>query len=135
MKSLHLPVTLARDPGSANVVLTVKNYYKKRPAALREAEASGTPVYVVKSNTDAQIEGALINIFELENADPADYALQEAEEAVAEVLANAKPVELSPQSAYIRRLQHQLAERYNLTSRSKGREPYRRVKIFRTEQE
>ncbi|HZK67350.1 MAG TPA: R3H domain-containing nucleic acid-binding protein [Chloroflexota bacterium] len=133
--SLHLPVSLARDAGSANVVLTVKNYYKKRPAALREAEAAGTPVYVVKSNTDAQIEGALINIFELENADPADYAIQEAEQAVAEVLANAKPVELSPQSAYIRRLQHQLAERYNLTSRSKGREPYRRVKIFRTEQE
>ncbi|MGE3910308.1 MAG: R3H domain-containing nucleic acid-binding protein, partial [Chloroflexota bacterium] len=30
----------------------------------------------------------------------------------------------------VRRLQHQLAERYNLGSRSLGREPYRRVQLF-----
>jgi stage III sporulation protein SpoIIIAA len=135
VRSLKLPVTVARDPGSAEVVLTSKNYYRKKPQPLRDAEAAGVPVYVVKSNTEAQIEGALINIFELQTADPAAYALQEAEEAVAEVLSNNKSVELSPQSAYIRRLQHQLAEQYSLGSRSKGREPYRRVKIFRSEPE
>lgn len=134
-RSLKLPVTVVRESASADVVLTAKNYYGRKPQTLRDAEAAGIPVYVVKSNTDAQIEGALINIFELENADPAGYALHEAEDAVAQVLSGAKPVELSPQSAYIRRLQHQLAERYNLTSRSKGREPYRRVKIYGSEQE
>ena len=134
-RSLRLPMTIVRDPASADVVLTSKNYYRRKPQALREAEAAGVPVYVIKSNTDAQIEGALINIFELETADPAAYALQEAEDAVSQVLAGGKPVELSPQSAYIRRLQHQLAERYNLSSRSKGREPYRRVRIFKSEQE
>ncbi len=133
--SLRLPVAIVKDPASANVVLTSKNYYRKKPQPLREAETSGIPVYVLKSNTDAQIEGALINIFELDTADPAAYALQEAEDAVAQVLANAKPVELSPQSSYIRRLQHQLAEQHNLSSHSKGREPYRRVKIYRNEQE
>ena len=135
IRSLRLPVSIVRDPTSADVVLTSKNYYRRKPQALREAEAAGVPVYVIKSNTDAQIEGALINIFELETADPAAYALQEAEDAVSQVLAGGKPVELSPQSAYIRRLQHQLAERYNLSSRSKGREPYRRVRIFKSEQE
>ncbi len=135
VKSLRLPVVIVRDSSSADVVLTAKNYYKRKPQALRDAEAAGTPVYVVKSNTDAQIEGALINIFELENADPASYALQEAEEAVSQVLSGSKPVELSPQSAYIRRLQHQLAERHNLSSRSKGREPYRRVKIYREDED
>ncbi len=133
--SLRLPVNIVRDPGSSDVVLTSKNYYRRKPQALREAEAAGIPVYVIKSNTDAQIEGALINIFELETADPTAYALQEAEDAVSQVLASNKPVELSPQSAYIRRLQHQLAEQYNLASRSKGREPYRRVRIFKAEQE
>jgi predicted RNA-binding protein Jag len=42
-------------------------------------------------------------------------------------------IELTAQNAYIRRLQHQLAQRYNLASRSTGREPYRRVRIFRDE--
>ena len=135
VRSLRLPVNIVRDAGSSDVVLTSKNYYRKKPQPLREAEASGTPVYVVKSNTDAQIEGALINIFELQTSDPASYALQEAEDAVEQVLSHDRPVELSPQSAYIRRLQHQLAEQHSLSSRSKGREPYRRVKIFRSEQE
>jgi predicted RNA-binding protein Jag len=39
--------------------------------------------------------------------------------------------ELPPANAYIRRLQHQMATRYNLLSRSRGKEPNRRVKIFR----
>ncbi|HEX9016351.1 MAG TPA: R3H domain-containing nucleic acid-binding protein, partial [Chloroflexota bacterium] len=135
VRSLRLPVVIVRDSGSADVVLTAKNYYRRKPQALREAEAAGTPVYVVKSNTEAQIEGALINIFELENADPATYALQEAQDAVSQVLSGSKPVELSPQSAYIRRLQHQLAESHNLSSRSKGREPFRRVKIYKEDDE
>jgi len=44
-----------------------------------------------------------------------------------------EPIELSPQRAYIRRLQHKLAEQYNLTSQSTGREPERRVRIFKKE--
>ncbi|MGI5835425.1 MAG: R3H domain-containing nucleic acid-binding protein [Chloroflexota bacterium] len=133
IRGQRLPAAIVKDPDSADVVLTVKNYYRRKPQSLREAESAGVPVYVIKSNTEAQVEGALINIFELETSDPASYALQEAEDAVAQVLATSKPVELSPQAAYIRRLQHQLAERYNLTSRSKGREPYRRVKISKAE--
>jgi predicted RNA-binding protein Jag len=57
-------------------------------------------------------------------------ALQETEDAISSVLEQSRPIELSPQSSYVRRLQHQLAERYNLGSRSLGREPYRRVQIF-----
>jgi predicted RNA-binding protein Jag len=41
-----------------------------------------------------------------------------------------RPVELTPQSAYIRRLQHELAQRFNLNSTSRGKEPQRRVRIL-----
>jgi predicted RNA-binding protein Jag len=40
-----------------------------------------------------------------------------------------EPVELNPQNAYIRRLQHQLAEQHQLASSSIGAEPRRRVRI------
>ncbi|GAH67453.1 unnamed protein product, partial [marine sediment metagenome] len=40
-------------------------------------------------------------------------------------------VELSPQSAYIRRLQHLIAERNHLTSQSAGKDPHRRVRIYK----
>ena len=63
---------------------------------------------------------------------PVQYAIQEAEDAVTNVLNHGDPsIELNPQNAYIRRLQHQLVQRYNLVSRSAGREPYRRVRIFK----
>jgi predicted RNA-binding protein Jag len=57
-------------------------------------------------------------------------AMEEAEQAIAEVLERSRTVELTPQNSHIRRLQHQLAERYNVGSRSRGKEPNRRVKFF-----
>ena len=48
------------------------------------------------------------------------------------MLLNNKAIELSPQTSYIRRMQHQLAERYRLQSRSTGLEPNRRVRIYKT---
>jgi len=42
-------------------------------------------------------------------------------------------VELSPQSAYIRRLQHLIAERNALSSQSTGKDPNRRVRIYKPE--
>ena len=44
-----------------------------------------------------------------------------------------RSADLSPQNAYIRRLQHLLAQRYNLTSRSLGQEPHRQVRILPSE--
>jgi predicted RNA-binding protein Jag len=39
-------------------------------------------------------------------------------------------MELDPQNAYVRRLQHQMAERNNVMSRSRGTEPNRRVELL-----
>jgi stage III sporulation protein SpoIIIAA len=58
-----------------------------------------------------------------------DEALREAEGAVIEVIARRHPVELAPRDAYLRRLQHQLANAYGLQSQSIGREPIRHVLI------
>jgi predicted RNA-binding protein Jag len=61
--------------------------------------------------------------------DPVARALEEAETAALGIAQGESSVELSPQNSYIRRLQHQLAQRYNVTSRSMGREPNRRVRF------
>jgi stage III sporulation protein SpoIIIAA len=129
IKELQLPVIIARDPDEADVVMTLKNEYRQKTAGLRDAEDRGLPIYVLKSNTIVQMEASLTSIFSLE-VDPREAALREAEEAIGMVIRAAEPVELSPQNAYIRRLQHQMAERANLVSRSRGREPYRRVRLY-----
>lgn len=40
-------------------------------------------------------------------------------------------VNLSPQTSYIRRLQHLIAQRSDLSSRSFGKDPNRRVRIYK----
>jgi stage III sporulation protein SpoIIIAA len=129
IKDLQLPVIIARDPDEADVVMTLKSEYRQKTSGLREAEGRGLPIYVLKSNTIVQMEASLTSIFSLE-VDPREAALREAEEAIGLVIGRVEPVELSPQNAYIRRLQHQMAERANLISRSRGREPYRRVRLY-----
>ncbi len=129
IKELQLPVIIARDPDESDVVMTLKNEYRQKTSGLREAEDRGLPIYVLKSNTIVQMQASLTSIFSLE-VDPREAALHEAEEAIGLVIHESEPVELSPQNAYIRRLQHQMAERANLISRSRGREPYRRVRLY-----
>jgi hypothetical protein len=129
VRELQLPVIIAHDVDEADVVMTLKNEYRQKTPMVREAEERGLPIYVLKSNTTLQMEASLTSIFSLE-VDPREAALRETEEAIGLVVTRSEPVELSPQNAYIRRLQHQMAERANLVSRSRGREPYRRVRLY-----
>jgi hypothetical protein len=136
IRSLGLPATVVGDQHQADVVLTVRNYYRRKPQALRDAEATGVPVHVLRSNSTGNIEQELLHISHLDAAPvpgTAQNALRETEEAIAQVLQTSAPMELSPQSAYIRRLQHQLAEQHSLSSRSTGKEPYRRVRISKAD--
>ena len=129
IRELQLPVVIARDVDEPDVVMTLRNEYKQKTPMLREAEERALPIYVLKSNTVPQMQSSLTSIFSLE-IDPREAAMRETEEAIGIVLNNSEPVELSPQNAYIRRLQHQMAERANIVSRSRGREPFRRVRLY-----
>ena len=129
IRELQLPVIVVRDLEEADVVMTLRSAYRQKPPVLREAEELAKPIYVLKSNTILQMQACLTSLYSVE-VDPREAALRETEEAIGLVMRVAKPVELSPQNAYIRRLQHQMAERANLVSRSRGREPYRRVRLY-----
>ncbi|HHN93374.1 MAG TPA: AAA family ATPase, partial [Anaerolineae bacterium] len=132
-KRMHVPVVLVDNLGQAEVLVTTKGFYRKRPRLVADAERRGLPVYVLRANTVAQMEACLSDVFDLEHAptDPLQQALREAEEAIRQVLNGVPEVLLSPQNAYIRRRQHQMAQAANLTSRSQGKEPNRRVLIYR----
>ena len=130
-RGLGLPIAIVRDPEDADVVVTLKNYYRRKTPRLRNAESQGIPIYIARSNSSTQIASALASVIELRHG-PEDRALDEARDAI-EQLANGRSseIELSPQNAYVRKLQHELVERANLSSRSTGHEPFRRVQIYR----
>ena len=129
IRDLQLPVIVVPEPDEADLVITLRNAYKQKTPILREAETRGLPIYVLKSNTVAQMQAILTSLYALET-DPQRLAMRELEEAIGLVRSESKPVELSPQNAFVRKLQHRAAEAANLVSRSRGREPFRRVRVY-----
>jgi stage III sporulation protein SpoIIIAA len=126
---LGLPVEIVTEVEESDVVMTLRHAYRQKPSVLRDAEERAIPIYVLKANTVLQMEACLTSLYSIE-VDPREAALRETEEAIGLVMRSAQPVELSPQNAYIRRLQHQLAERSNVVSQSRGREPHRHVRLY-----
>ena len=122
--------TIARTWDDADLVLTLKALERKEQPRLKQIASENVPIDSIKTNTTTQIQGCLKNVFNLPAIDNEEIALREAEEAIYQVLLNKNAVELSPQTSYVRRMQHQLAERYRLQSRSTGLEPNRRVRIM-----
>jgi stage III sporulation protein SpoIIIAA len=144
IKKLRVPAVIVRDINEASIVMTLKNYYRQGSQRLRQAEEHNVPVYVLRNNTIAQMEKQLASIYNLQQHDEddlvprhrsdniVDEAMEEAETAITQVMnGELNAVELAPRSSYIRRLQHQMADRYRLNSESWGSEPHRRVKISR----
>ena len=140
---MGVPVMLSESAAEADVLVTTKLHYGRRPPAVKRAERDGVPVYVLRRGTREQIE-QFLNRFEVGRASAAngngshsddellvDEALEEAERAVERVLSGDRKINLSAQSSHIRRLQHALAARYNVGSASTGHEPNRHVIIRR----
>jgi stage III sporulation protein SpoIIIAA len=126
-----VPAKVVTDLAEADLLMTSKSHYRRKSPVLREAELRGTPIYVIRSDRAPQMEQGLANIYRVEErTDSVATALMEAEEAIEEIQRSGEPVELSPQNAFIRRLQHQLAEKYDLFTKSTGKAPRRRVRIF-----
>ncbi|MCU0479903.1 MAG: AAA family ATPase [Anaerolineae bacterium] len=134
-KRLHVPLLVVDDLHAADAVVTMKNYYRRRPKLIVDAERKGMSIYVLRANTVSQMENFLIDVFKLEadTLDPFAEALREAELGILQVRAGLAFIDLLPQDAAIRRLQHQMIRKAQLVSKSVGDEPLRYIRIFRQE--
>ena len=126
-------VNVVNELRVADVVLTTKTHYRRGSRVVKAAEEASKPVYVLRKNTAPHVQQFLKARGGANGADPkVDEALQEAHEAAQRVMeGDEDTVTLLPQAAYIRRLQHMLAAKYSVTSRSAGREPQRHVTFAR----
>ncbi len=125
-------VEIVTDLRHADLILTTKSHYKRGARVVRIAEESGTPVHVVRKNTAAQVQQFLRGQRKRNNGDQGlNVALQEAHEAAQTILDGEEYVDLTSQRAYVRRLQHLLAQKYNLGSLSIGVDPRRHVRLLR----
>lgn len=129
--STRSEATIVDSVEKADCVMTLRPYYRRRSGPLRGAQKRGIPIYVLRNNTGTQMERQLLAMKGADTEDdPMTAAMREVEEAVISVAhRGASNVELAAQSAYIRRLQHELVQRHGLSSTSRGNEPFRRVTV------
>jgi len=134
-KHLGVPIVIEKDHSNAQVVVTLRTHFRKRQRSILDAENRGTPVYVLRSNTITQMEQFLSGLFNLTPTGPRpnneEEALLQTQNAINTVLNGERWVELLPASSYIRRLQHQMTREAKLYSYSHGKDPNRRVRIYR----
>jgi len=134
-KRLGVPALIAKDAGEADVMVTLRSYYRDRQQAVMQAEHRGMPIFVLRANTVSQMEQFLSDLFNLSEmplaAPEMDDVKLQAQAAIAAVLNGERWVDLPPGPATERRLQHELARDAELVSHSYGKEPRRHVRIFR----
>jgi stage III sporulation protein SpoIIIAA len=136
-KNLNVPITIEKNVKDAQIAVTLKHHYRDNPKSIAEAEELGLPIYVLRSNTAKRMEHLLKDVFNLKNGTLSrldEQALQQTQGAIQAVINGERWVELPPASSYIRRLQHQMVNQANLVSHSYGKDPNRRVRIFREEE-
>ena len=131
-KEMHLVLDIVSNANMSNIFITSKAYYRNRPQKIQDAELANIPIYVLKSNSPNQIRQLLNSIYTTDSQkDPVSEAMQEVQTAINQVMKGDPMVELRPQGAYIRRLQHLVAEQNNYFSDSTGKETDRHVRIYR----
>jgi hypothetical protein len=131
-KQVSAQINIVESLEDADVLLTLKSYYRKQRRLIKHAEQSRIPVYVLRANTVTQMENFLAQALNMESVptDPFDAAVAEADRAIELIQAGESSVDLRPVNSSIRRYQHQIARQAELVSHSYGKEPNRYVRIF-----
>lgn len=137
IERLDLNAEVTRNIEDADIVIAHKNFIKGGAKVLSVANDYRLQIFYVKTNSMAQIQKVLkeaLDIVETSQTlcgyyDDAERALDEAKIAINKILAGAKDVELTPQNQHIRKLQHELVEQHNLTSKSIGEGNNRHLRI------
>jgi stage III sporulation protein SpoIIIAA len=133
-KHLGVPALVVNNLEEADVLITLRTYYRSRQQPVVEAEARSMPIYVLRANTITQMEQSLAELFNLsvENGSVEwDIIAAQTQVAIQSILNGQRFVDLPPAAANIRRMQHEMVRQAELVSHSYGKEPNRRVRIYR----
>ncbi|MBK7317316.1 R3H domain-containing nucleic acid-binding protein [Candidatus Villigracilis affinis] len=134
-KRIGVPAVVVADVSDADVLVTLRTYYRNREKTVIDAESRGMPIYVLRANTVAQVEQFLGDLYNLtEHQAPRDNMEDirgQTEQAISAVLNGERWVDLPPGPSLVRRVQHEMARNAELVSHSYGKEPRRHVRIFR----
>ncbi|HEX7620256.1 MAG TPA: AAA family ATPase, partial [Anaerolineales bacterium] len=76
-KRMGVPAVFVKDAGEADVLVTLRSYYRDRQQAVIQAEQRGMPIFVLRANTVSQMEQFLSDLFNLSEVVPAEGELDD----------------------------------------------------------
>lgn len=74
-RRLAVPATIVDQPGEADVLVTLRSYYRKRQRTISDAENRSIPIYVLRSNTVNQMQQFLGDLFNLYTDEQGNVAI------------------------------------------------------------
>nr|YP_009027564.1 hypothetical chloroplast protein 565 [Neoporphyra perforata]AGQ17100.1 hypothetical chloroplast protein 565 [Neoporphyra perforata]AHB35058.1 hypothetical chloroplast protein 565 [Neoporphyra perforata]AHB35267.1 hypothetical chloroplast protein 565 [Neoporphyra perforata]AIA19429.1 hypothetical protein [Neoporphyra perforata]AIA19638.1 hypothetical protein [Neoporphyra perforata] len=142
--SLDLPIILTKEIEKSDAILALKNQVKQSTKLRQIAKSKQIIIYTIQNSTVPQITRALRKILNIHTSSDLNWvelcknktfdeiqALQETKLAIEAIILNEKSIaQLIPRSAYIRKMQHNLVDNYQLRARSFGEEPHRKLRIY-----
>lgn len=138
IERMDFNVEITRNVDDADIVIAHKNFAKGGAKILNTAKEYRVQIFYVKTNSMAQIQKVLKDALDIrpydnpdtpEFCDETELALDEAKQAVKQIMEGAAVIELAPQNTQIRKLQHELVEQYGLNSTSIGEGDDRHLRI------
>jgi stage III sporulation protein SpoIIIAA len=131
IRAMQVPAMVVLKLDEADLILTTKSKSRPGTKIMKAADEHHLPVHVIKKNVSSQIMKFLKYYFGGGGQeDVEELALREVDEAIDHVLKSKKSIDINPQNAYLRRIQHQRVEEAGLNSESVGEEPKRRLRIY-----
>ncbi|MDD4029357.1 MAG: ATPase, T2SS/T4P/T4SS family [Caldisericia bacterium] len=129
LKSSTIGIQISKQLSTTDLILTTDPYRRKNPRALQKAEDMAIPVYSIPSNTLQDIK-RFIQSLKADLAKPSEITENQLDAMIQKIFHTHLPLNFPPSSAKLRRIEHQLAQRYGLRSESYGEEPHRFVVVY-----
>ncbi|HXK51089.1 MAG TPA: ATPase, T2SS/T4P/T4SS family [Caldisericia bacterium] len=129
LKSSNLSIMINKQLPSTDLILTTDPYRRKNPRALQKAEEMGIPIYSIPNNTLHDIK-RFIQSLKSDVARPSELTENQLEAMIQNIFHTNLPINFPPSNPKLRRIEHQLAQRYGLRSESYGEEPHRFVVVY-----
>lgn len=134
ISDLDLPIDIVLDLNQADFIITLKSKKYEIEKRIQRSSVSDFParnIMFVRGNTFAQISKILDQFFENPNNN-VNEIVEEIEEKIKIMYdQNLDRIELEPQPEEIRKLQHELIEKYGLYSKTEGNDKFKRVVIYK----
>ncbi len=124
-------VRVVGKPELADAVFVLRSKADE-PRIRKVTGKPGVAIHLLKRATGAELRRALRSALVEVAGEPAEVkeALSEAEHAIERALNEAAAVHLAPRPPRLRKLQHELAERFHLETRSEGDGPLRHLVLY-----